>query len=317
MSLTLWTANYRYAGADRFDVTRQGADQHAKAHGVEGPGAPFAPSWVILGPALRGDLPWDRYRERYTDEMRASYIRRRAAWDALLARHGDVTIVCFCADPTRCHRTILAELLVKASAGAAVYAGERPAPARDLLPALSLWQPWASFVALGGKIVETRDWGTDYRGPIAIHAAKPTRDLPGAADLWRRAGRDVALLPSARVPPAWPLGAIVAVADLVDVFQVAREASGPPREEPLAPAPDDGVLRQLVWAEDGRGLWIPEAEFVLGDLSPGRFGWQFANVRALAEPIPCRGHQKIWTLPPKVHWELVERGLVAGRGAAA
>ena len=38
--------------------------------------------------------------------------------------------------------------------------------------ALSLWQPWASGIALGAKRIETRSWSTPYRVPIAIHAAK-------------------------------------------------------------------------------------------------------------------------------------------------
>jgi hypothetical protein len=38
--------------------------------------------------------------------------------------------------------------------------------------AISLWQPWASFIASGAKRIETRSWATSYRGPIAIHAAK-------------------------------------------------------------------------------------------------------------------------------------------------
>jgi protein gp37 len=49
------------------------------------------------------------------------------------------------------------------------------------IKALSLWQPWASLMAARVKIHETRHWKTDYRGPIAIHAAK-TRDFAGAPD---------------------------------------------------------------------------------------------------------------------------------------
>jgi activating signal cointegrator 1 len=51
------------------------------------------------------------------------------------------------------------------------------------IPVLTLWQPWASLVALGVKTIETRSWSTKYRGPIAIHAAarRPrASDLPGA-----------------------------------------------------------------------------------------------------------------------------------------
>lgn len=39
------------------------------------------------------------------------------------------------------------------------------------MKAITLWQPWASLVATGAKIIETRSWGTRHRGPIAIHAA--------------------------------------------------------------------------------------------------------------------------------------------------
>ena len=35
------------------------------------------------------------------------------------------------------------------------------------MKAISLWQPWASAVALGSKRVETRSWSTSYRGPLA------------------------------------------------------------------------------------------------------------------------------------------------------
>ena len=37
---------------------------------------------------------------------------------------------------------------------------------------LSLWQPHAQAIALSIKPFETRGWKTDYRGPLAIHAAK-------------------------------------------------------------------------------------------------------------------------------------------------
>lgn len=37
---------------------------------------------------------------------------------------------------------------------------------------LSLWQPWASLVAVGEKRIETRSWATKHRGTIAIHATQ-------------------------------------------------------------------------------------------------------------------------------------------------
>src|SRR6266496_247116 len=40
------------------------------------------------------------------------------------------------------------------------------------MKAISLWQPWATLMALNFKKVETRIWETKYRGPLAIHAAQ-------------------------------------------------------------------------------------------------------------------------------------------------
>jgi activating signal cointegrator 1 len=40
------------------------------------------------------------------------------------------------------------------------------------MKAITLTQPWATLVAIGAKRIETRSWPTNYRGPLAIHAAK-------------------------------------------------------------------------------------------------------------------------------------------------
>lgn len=46
------------------------------------------------------------------------------------------------------------------------------------MKAITIWQPWAEFIAAGVKHNETRSWATKYRGPIAIHAAvKPIRQV--------------------------------------------------------------------------------------------------------------------------------------------
>jgi hypothetical protein len=38
--------------------------------------------------------------------------------------------------------------------------------------ALSIRQPWAWAIVHGGKDIENRDWVTNRRGPICIHASK-------------------------------------------------------------------------------------------------------------------------------------------------
>lgn len=52
--------------------------------------------------------------------MRSSYRANRAAWDALLQRER-VTLCCYCTDPARCHRVVLARILVRLGA---TYEGE-------------------------------------------------------------------------------------------------------------------------------------------------------------------------------------------------
>jgi hypothetical protein len=115
--LIVHTARLTYGGPDRFDVTRAGDHPH---------GVAFAPSWAILNEFRRGkDLAsaWAGYVPAYTNEMRRSYRENRAVWSALLARES-VTLVCFCADHTHCHRTLLAGILEKLGA---TVAGERSA----------------------------------------------------------------------------------------------------------------------------------------------------------------------------------------------
>jgi len=125
------------------------------------------------------------------------------------------------------------------------------------MKAISLWQPYASAIALGLKTYETRSWPTSYRGPLAIHAAKhkPVTSLMLAgflADAGVKCDRDL------------PLGGIVAIAELV------------------ACVPTDGMNGYL----SGR-------ELAFGDYSPGRFAWRLEGIRPVGF-APCRGYQGFW-----------------------
>lgn len=125
--LRVWTGRLgTYRGDDGLDVTRSGAEKRP------GPGAIFAPSIELLGPVLAArragqltDATWERYVVGYTREMRISYGRHAEAWKKVLAGNS-VVLLCFCVDRARCHRTALAEILVKLGA---ISMGERgPAP---------------------------------------------------------------------------------------------------------------------------------------------------------------------------------------------
>lgn len=128
--LRFYTARVSYAGEDRLDVSRKGADAHARDHqGDPGLGGPFAPSWAILGPALKArsaegaltEKVWREYNDAYGEEMGRLSL---SEWGSLLRGLSLATLVCYCTDASRCHRTVLAELLVRRGAE---YLGERHA----------------------------------------------------------------------------------------------------------------------------------------------------------------------------------------------
>lgn len=144
--------------------------------------------------------------------------------------------------------------------------------------AISLWQPWASLIALEEKRLETRSWQTACRGPLLIHAAK--RWAKEQRELFlEKAFRD-AICPAYGNPDALPLGCFVALVDLVEIFPVQKVE-----------------------------LFISYKEKRFGNYSAGRFVWKLENVRRLAEPIPARGYQALWT-PDAGIIELVNQRVV-------
>jgi activating signal cointegrator 1 len=128
---------------------------------------------------------------------------------------------------------------------------------------LSLWQPWATAIPVHLKRIETRDWSTKYRGPLAIHASKH----------WAMPEREFAAAEHAagRLPAKIPLGAIVGICELVDVR---------PTRELL---PTIGPIEQLY-----------------GNYSDGRFGLVLDKVVAFDEPVPYSGHQGFFNVPDEI-----------------
>lgn len=165
------------------------------------------------------------------------------------------------------------------------------------MKAISLWQPWASAIAVGAKTIETRSWSTPYRGRLAIHAAKHwDRD---SATIVTAFGFRGALAPLAdpcadfiTLHKALPMGAIVAVCDLVDCRPTGRftgDQLDTPRNPDRARLSDEAkALSPGFWS------WT---EREMGDFSPGRFGWVLANVRRLDKPVYFRGAQGLFDVP--------------------
>ena len=129
MTLLVSTGRMGIRDPDYLDVTLQGnmrrADQGERG-GHRGVGIVFAPSPELLYPFLSKrrhggltELDWDDYRLRYRAEMRAGYKHHRSAWELVLS-WDRVVLLCFCSDPIRCHRFLLADYFVAL--------GARPGP---------------------------------------------------------------------------------------------------------------------------------------------------------------------------------------------
>jgi hypothetical protein len=153
---------------------------------------------------------------------------------------------------------------------------------------LSLWQPWASAIACGSKIIETRHWPTAYRGPLAIHAAKRCIKAE-MIDLHCRWNWCAALKPMGvqmgQKDALWdllPFGAIVATCEMVNC-RPTGSFTGTEIDVPRYP-PDS----------DSFGSWNYWTERMMGDFSLGRYGWVFSQVEMLKTPIPCRGQRQLF-----------------------
>jgi uncharacterized protein YeaO (DUF488 family) len=59
---------------------------------------------------------WHRFARRYRREMREPAARHLIATLAALSRQTNFSVGCYCLDETRCHRTLLRDLLEEAGA---------------------------------------------------------------------------------------------------------------------------------------------------------------------------------------------------------
>lgn len=91
------------------------------------------------------------------------------------------------------------------------------------MKALTIWQPWASLLACGVKKYETRSWATQYRGPIAIHAAK--KNVVGTMLIPEQIRDEVRKHIEGVIGCEWkdlPVGAVIATAELVNVWHIVH-----------------------------------------------------------------------------------------------
>lgn len=174
---------------------------------------------------------------------------------------------------------------------------------------LTIRQPWASLIAVGAKTIETRPFSTKYRGPLAIHAgkAKPSRDLVRMGQWLTRwdygEGRYV-MSDGLGKWVALPLGAVVAVCDLIDVVPIVltepRRARPDEAWLPCVANPQDGGHLVSYWRHDaGEPRVTHYSERPFGDFAAGRYAWILDNVRPI-DPVPMKGAQGLRDLPEGV-----------------
>ena len=166
--------------------------------------------------------------------------------------------------------------------------------------ALTIYQPWASLIAVGAKTYETRSWATRHRGPIAIHAGKKipstimcATDIPYIIPAIGRAFgiQEKPIINIIEYLDSLPLGAVIATAELVGCHRIVRYGGrGCASTDPGWLVSDDGQIYEPT-----------EQEILFGDWTPGRYAWELANMTLLPEPIPATGRQGLW------NWEMPSR----------
>jgi len=154
------------------------------------------------------------------------------------------------------------------------------------MKAFSLWQPWASLMASGAKTIETRDWGTRYRGPLLIHAAKhwsgEQERLTQSPEFRAGLERD------GRGALPMPFGAALCVVYLDRCVQVEELGT----DEPASTFQDMLGVRLPEDVEE-----IAERELDFGDYSPGRWLWITKGLRTFRHPVPMAGRQGLFAPP--------------------
>lgn len=75
-----------------------------------------SPELMKLGKAVESEEDWKAFAKKYRAEMSAPDKCRLLDLLAVLSHGTDLSVGCYCEDETRCHRSLLRELLAERSA---------------------------------------------------------------------------------------------------------------------------------------------------------------------------------------------------------
>jgi hypothetical protein len=103
--MDIYTAQYKYAGADRMDITAKGNFL---------PGVVLAPTWEMVRGFKDGTLSqWD-YTSKYFSLLLERSLFKDGKFESYLneiVNHKQTTLVCFCPSGAFCHRILAARML--------------------------------------------------------------------------------------------------------------------------------------------------------------------------------------------------------------
>lgn len=141
------------------------------------------------------------------------------------------------------------------------------------MKAITLWQPWASLIVAGTKMIETRSWNTNIRGRVAVHAAQKrdgyslqlmdTPEFQEGLKAYDTIGRGKTWI----VDINNTFGCIVGTVEIIDSWPI----------------------EELI----GTGYDTPK-ERAFGDWREGRWGWILQKPVLFEKPIPAKGAQGFW-----------------------
>jgi activating signal cointegrator 1 len=160
---------------------------------------------------------------------------------------------------------------------------------------ISLWEPWATLMAIGAKRIETRSWSTRYSGWLAIHASKGGLSKRLLADCLDEPAFKRALFGEQLSP-----GCIVAVVNLVECC---------PTVDMIQSSAFPSAFRKYPELDTAQ-----EREF--GDFSEGRWGWVTDQLFRLPQPIPFRAAQGLCGVGDDVIAQIREQWRSSQQGPA-
>lgn len=76
----------------------------------------LAPDSELLREGKSGAVSWEQFARRYRSEMKKPERKHLIPLFAALSKVTDLSVGCYCRDETRCHRSVLRELLADVGA---------------------------------------------------------------------------------------------------------------------------------------------------------------------------------------------------------